>query len=93
MGVLLKALSPPSAYGVKKRAAEGGHDLYGEVTDRIAGAMFARQLDEIDEWLDARPLEYPSGWDEQFRELIEARREEIAAEDIGGILRERFDFT
>lgn len=93
MGILLKTLSQPSAYGVKKAAATGGADLWGEVTDRIAGAMFARQLDEIEEWLDARPLEYPAGWDTEFRDLIEAKREEIAAEDIGGILRDRYDFT
>ena len=93
MGILAKTLNPPSAYSVKKAAATGGADLWGEVTDRIAGAMFVRQLDEIEEWLDARPLEYPAGWDNEFRDLIEAKREEIASEDVGTILRERWDFT
>lgn len=86
MGVLLKALSAPSAYATKKTG------LFEEVKDRIDGAMFQQDLDEVERWLDANAHTYPESWREHFDEMIEKQREEIASEDIGGILRDRFNF-
>ena len=51
------------------------------------------QLDAFVDWLDARPLDYPPAYRKPLDELIEAKREEIQSEDIGQILRDRFDFT
>lgn len=87
MGILLKALNPPSSYAAKKT------DQWSDLKDRIDSCILMSQLDEFVDWLDARPLEYPAAYREPLDELIEAKREEIEAEDIGTILRERFDFT
>jgi hypothetical protein len=92
MGMLLKALSPPSSYAAKGGKDPGSVDLWGDLKDRIDGAMTPRDLDEFEAWLDARPLDYPAAYREPLDELIEARREELKAEDIGEILKSRFDF-
>jgi hypothetical protein len=86
MGVLAKALSRPSSYSAKKT------DVWSEVSDRIAGAMFQTDLDEVERWLAANPMIWPAAWDEPVLELIEKRREELAAEDVGAIVRDRYDF-
>lgn len=86
MGALLKALSATSSYAAKKTT------LWDDLTDRIAGAILPADLDELERWLDQRPLDYPGAWREPLDELIERKREELAAEDIGSILMERFDF-
>jgi hypothetical protein len=88
MGMLAKALSPPSAYAVKRDQP----DLWGALIDRINGALFEAQLQEVEIWLDLRPLDLPGSWSRELQELIEHRRKEIAAEDISGILRDRYDF-
>lgn len=93
MGILLKALSAPSSYAAKGGKGSAGPQMWPDLVDRINGAMFASQLDDFEAWLDARPLDYPAAYREPLDELIEAKREEIAAEDIGGIMRDRFDFT
>lgn len=87
MGKLADALGPQSSYAAKKTT------LWDDVTDRIAGALLARDLDELETWLEFNELDVPWAWRESLAELIEKRREEIDAEDIGGILREKFDFT
>lgn len=87
MGKLLQALSPPSSYAAKKT------DLWSDLTDRIAGAIVPADLDELDRWLDFNELQVPYAWRESLAELIEKRRDELAAEDIGGIIRDRYDFT
>ena len=55
MGILAKALSPASAYSVKRDKPT----LWGDLVDRIDGALLPAQLDEIEADLDARPLDYP----------------------------------
>lgn len=84
MGILARTLSPVSAHGAKKTP------LWEDLTDRIAGAMLPVQLDDIEQWLIDRPLDYPLGWGEPLAELIECRREELKAEDVGDIVRSRF---
>jgi hypothetical protein len=86
MGALAKALASPSAYAVKKTS------LFSDVKDRIDGAMFQTDLDEVERWLDANDHAYPATWREHFDEMIEKQREEIQSEDIGQIMRDRFDF-
>jgi hypothetical protein len=63
------------------------------VTDRINGALLMIDLAEIELWLELHEHDVPWPWREPLAELIAARREELEAEDIGSILRERFDFT
>lgn len=89
MGMLAKALEPPSAYSVKKDRP----GLWDDLVDRINGAILPAQLDEFEAELDARPLDLPGGWRGHLDELIEKKREELASEDIGNILRDRYDFT
>lgn len=83
---LMKALERPSSYAVKKT------DLWSEVTDRIAGCFMLSQLDEVRAWLEVHEMQVPRSWDESFDELIEKKREEIESENIGSIIRDRFDF-
>lgn len=87
-----KSFERPSAYSVKRQAKEGGHDLYGDVIDRIDGVILKSQLAEVEEWLDANEHTFPAGWRETFNDRVELKREELEAEDIGGIMRDRFDF-
>lgn len=88
MGMLEKKLNPPSAYSVKRDHPE----MWGDLVDRIAGAIIPADLDQIETWMEFRPLELPGGWAGELRELIEKRREELAEEDIGKILLDRYDF-
>lgn len=91
MGTLLKALSAPSSYAAKG-GKNGGGTLWADLKDRVDGCILMSQLDEFEAWLDARPLEYPAAYREPLDELIELKREELKAEDIGQIMRDRFDF-
>lgn len=86
MGMLSKALEAPSSYAAKKT------DLWADLSDRIDGALIESDLAKITKWLDDYPLLYPASWREPLDDMIEARRGEIQSEDIGLILRERFDF-
>ena len=86
MGRLMDALTAPSAYRAKKT------DIWDQITGRIAGAMTARDLEEVEGWLLGQTLNIPSPWEEHIVEALEKRREELQAEDIGQILRDRFDF-
>jgi hypothetical protein len=87
MGKLLDALAPVSSYAAKKTT------LWDDLTDRIAGAMWPAMLDELEVWLELHEIEIPYPWREPLAELIEKRRDELADEDIGGIVMDRFDFT
>lgn len=91
MGILAKSLAPPSSYAAKG-GKNGGGTLWADLKDRVDGAMLPRDLDEFEEWLDAYPLEYPAAYREPLDELIELKREELAAESVGSTLRDRFDF-
>lgn len=86
-GPLLRALSPPSAYAARKTG------IWDEIVDRIAGAMTLPQLVDVDTWLLGQELNIPTPWNDEIIELMDKRREEIASEDIGQIIRDRFDFT
>jgi hypothetical protein len=88
MGILAKALEAPSAYSVKRDQP----GLWADLIDRIDGAIVPAQLDEFEAWLEQRPLDLPGAWNSPLRDRIERRREELAEEDIGYILRDRFDF-
>lgn len=88
MGMLEKKLSNPSAYSVKKNTPE----LWENLVDRINGAIVPADLNELEAWLDFRPLDLPAGWYSEVRELIDRRREELAEEDISKILLDKFDF-
>jgi hypothetical protein len=87
MGKLADALAPVSSYAAKKTT------LWADVTDRIAGALLMIDLAEIELWLELHEHEVPFSWRESLAELIDKRRDELKAEDIGEILRDRFDFT
>jgi hypothetical protein len=89
MGVLAKALTNPSAYATKKNKP----DLWGELVDKIDGAIIPTDLDGLEAWMELRPLDLPEGWYGELRDLIEKRREELADEDISTIIRDRYDFT
>jgi hypothetical protein len=86
MGRLLKELSPVSSYAAKKT------DLWADIVDRINGAILLTDLDELLLWLDFHELDVPGPWLNPIYEMIDARRAELRAEDVGEILRERFDF-
>lgn len=83
---LLKALSAPSAYAVKKTS------LFADVKDRIDGAIIPQDLDDVERWLDANDHTFPGSWREHFDEMIEIARERLAADEVGGILRDKWDF-
>ena len=87
MGKLADALAPQSSYAAKKTP------LWEDVTDRIAGALLMIDLAEIELWLELHEHDVPWAWREPLAELIEKRRDELASEDVGAILRDRFDFT
>lgn len=86
MGVLAKMLSPPSSMAAKKTT------VWADLKDRVDGALLPADLDDFETWLDAYPLEYPPAFRDPLNDLIEARRRELEAEDVGSILRDRFDF-
>ena len=86
MGILAKALAPPSASSVKKSG------LFEDIKDRIDGALLPQDLDEVVRWLDANDHLYPAAWRDPFDNMVELRREEIDAEDVGSILRSKWDF-
>lgn len=87
MGILAKTIAGKSSYAAKQT------DQWADLKDRVDGAILPVQLDEFEAWLDARPLDYPAAYREPIDELIELKRIELAAEDIGAAVRERFDFT
>ena len=89
MGALEKALKAPSAYSVKRDQP----GLWDELVDQIEGAILAAQLDELEVWMDLRPLDLPGGWFGELQQRVERKREELASENIGNILLDRFDFT
>jgi hypothetical protein len=86
MGALAKALAPQSSYAAKKTP------LWDEICDRIAGAMYPRQLEEVQWWLNCIELQVPLAWREPIEEMIEKRLVELQDEDIAQIMRDRFDF-
>lgn len=86
MGAIKKALSPVSAYSQRSTA------LWQDMLDRLSDAVLPDDIDAFEAWVDANVLSIPVGWVEPLHELAEKRREEIAAEDVGSIMRERFDF-
>lgn len=90
MGLIAKSLDAaaarPSAYSVKKT------DLFADLKDRIHGALLPADLDDVERWLDANDHILPNGWREPIDDMIEVKREELEAESVPQILRDRFDF-
>jgi len=87
MGALTKALSPQSSHAAKKSG------LWDELTDELEGCMYPAMVDAFEAKLSAIELQIPGAWHEPLADLIEKKREALAAEDIGQIVRTRFDFT
>lgn len=88
MGALLKALSRPSSYSDKRN----GSPTWTNLVDRMDGAMVLSDLDDIEAWVEANRMSIPAAYDEHIAEELEKARERIASEDVGSILREKFDF-
>jgi hypothetical protein len=86
-GILARSLNPPSAYAARQTG------IWDEITDRIAGALTPEMLADVGGWLLLHDLQIPTMWEEPITEMMEKRAAEIEAEEIGQILRERFDFT
>jgi hypothetical protein len=86
MGKLLDALSPPSAYRARQT------DIWDQITDRVAGALTEADLRDVEGWLLGQALNIPTQWEEHIIDLLEAKRDELAADSVGAILRDRFDF-
>lgn len=86
MGMLAKALSPPSSHAAKKT------DAWAVLMDRIEGCMFEGQLAELEAHLATRPNDYPYAWRESIAEVIEKKRDALASEDLSSIMREKYDF-
>lgn len=87
MGKLADALAPQSSYAAKKTP------LWDDLTDRILGAILMADLDEVAAWIEFNELLIPWAWRPVLAELIEKQRDALAAEDIGQIIRDKFDFT
>lgn len=86
MGLLRDSLTTKSAYGAKRTG------LWEQLEDEVAGAMWPGALDAIWERYEARPQDLPGAWHEPLAELIEKRREELKAENITEIMRDRHNF-
>lgn len=86
MGALVKALSPSSAYAARKT------DLWPDLMDRLAGCLIPGHIDSFLEHVTSLGLAIPEQWHELINEAVEKRLEEIESEDIGNIMRVRFDF-
>jgi hypothetical protein len=86
MGLINKALSAPSAYAAKKTP------IWSDIMDMIDGCMFIDKLDEVREQIELMSDQFPPHWMEQVENQLILRREEILAEDIRGIMLDRYDF-
>jgi hypothetical protein len=86
MGLLSKALSQQSSYAAKKNG------LWEDLMERLSDCALPQDVDAVERHIETLALQIPAAWDEPLREIIEKRREEIAADDITLIMRERFDF-
>lgn len=87
MGVLAKTLAPATSSAAKKA------DLWGELMDELSGCLFPSAVDDFEARCLARGLQIPPAYEEPLADAVEARREELKAEDVGAILRDRYDFT
>jgi hypothetical protein len=86
MGLLSKTLAPQSSYAARKAG------LWDELIDELAGCFFPGAVDDFEDRCRARGLEIPGAYETPLADAIEARREELRSEDIGTIVRDRFDF-
>lgn len=86
MGIISDTFKPPSSAGAKKSG------LWEELTDRLDGCFFAGMVDEFEAHLLAIDHQIPRPWREPLTDLIEAKREALAGEDVGQIVRENYDF-
>ena len=86
MGALLSALSVSSSYAAKKT------DLWQTLLDKITDCMMPGDIDRLREEISARRMDIPYSWDEPLAELLDKQMDEIEANDISQIMRDRFDF-
>lgn len=86
MGLLAKALTPQSSHAAKKNG------LWDELMGRLHDCVTLAQVDGFEEHLVAIDMQIPGSWREPLAEVIEKTREEIAADDISAIMRDKFDF-
>lgn len=86
MGILAKALSNVSSYAAKNNG------LWNELMDRLTDCVLPADVDAVERWISENPLSVPAAWSEPLAEIIEKRRIEIAEEEIGQIMRAKWDF-
>lgn len=86
MGELLKRLTPATSHSAKKT------DLWADIVAAIGRCVTREMLLDCEAWINSRELEIPAGWWSPIRDRLTLQAEEIASEDIGLILREKFDF-
>lgn len=87
MGLLKKALEPPSSYSVNQT------DRWAQLCAEVDGCVLPSQIEAFETWMAEYPLEIPGPYAEPLRERIEARRIEIGAEDITQIMLGKYDFS
>jgi hypothetical protein len=86
MGLIAKALSQQSSSAAKKA------DLWPELMAKLGECVTQAHVDDFEAHLVAIELQIPRAWHEPLAEVIEKTREEIAADDIGAIMRSKYDF-
>lgn len=87
MGMLKKALEPPSSYSAKQT------DVWAKLCAEVDACVLPAQIEAFETWMAEYPLEIPGPYRTPLRERIEARREAIGADDISEIVRTKYDFT
>lgn len=86
MGLIANALKTQSSYAAKKTG------LWDDLMTKLTDCVMPRDVDTFEEHLLAIDLQIPGSWREALAEIIEKRRQEIDEDEVGAILRDRFDF-
>lgn len=86
MGALANALKTQSSYAAKKT------NLWDDLMSRLTDCVMPRDVDAFEEYLLSIDLQIPGSWREALAEIIEKRRQEIDEDEVGAILRAKFDF-
>lgn len=86
MGLLKQALTQVSSHSAKKTG------VWERWMDRITDCVTDHDILMVELEASADILNIPPAYVGPLMEVIEKRKEEIASEDIGLILREKYDF-
>lgn len=86
MGALANALKTQSSYAAKKT------NLWDDLMGRLTDCVMPRDVDAFEEHLLSIDLQIPGSWREALAEIVEKRRQEIDEDEVGAILRDKFDF-